>query len=133
MKEHDETTKDLLKKIPSDLKQLLDKRIELIELQLTERAALLAGKLLYKVIGAAILFLGLILMLWAGGYLLGQLLNNLSAGFAILALLMILIGSVLIKFHTRGMIRSVKNSIIRAVLEAEEEDSASDNEIRKSD
>ena len=133
MKEHDETTSDLLKKIPSDLKQLLDKRIELIELQMTERAALLAGKLLYKVIGAAILFLGLILMLWAGGYMLGQLLDNLSAGFAILALFMILIGALLIKFHTRGMIRSVKNRIIRAVLEAEEEDSASDNEIRKSE
>lgn len=133
MKEHDETTSDLLKKIPSDLKQLLDKRIELIELQMTERAALLAGKLLYKVIGAAILFLGLILMLWAGGYMLGQLLDNLSAGFAILALFMILIGALLIKFHTRGMIRSVKNRIIRAVLEAEEEDRASDNEIRKSE
>jgi hypothetical protein len=133
MKEHDETTSDLLKKIPSDLKQLLDKRIELIELQMTERAALLAGKLLYKVIGAAMLFLGLILMLWAGGYMLGQLLDNLSAGFAILALFMILIGALLIKFHTRGMIRSVKNRIIRAVLEAEEEDSTPDNEIRKSE
>ncbi|MCA1801720.1 MAG: phage holin family protein [Rhodothermaceae bacterium] len=133
MKEQDETTKDLLKKIPADLKQLLDKKIEIIQLQLTERAALLAGRLLFKVIGAAMLFLGMILMLWAGGFLLGQLLDNQSAGFAILALFMIMIGAVLIKFHTRGMIRSVKNKIIRAVLEAEEDDSKPDNEIRKSD
>jgi hypothetical protein len=139
MKDQDETTSDLLRKIPADLKQLLDKKIEIIELQLTERAALLAGKLLYKVIGACFLFLGLILMLWAGGYLLGHILDSLSAGFAILALLMILMGALLIKFHTRGMVRSVKNKIIRAVLEAEDDDSApvkeiaSDNEKRKSD
>jgi CHASE3 domain sensor protein len=133
MKEQDESTKDLLKRIPVELKQLIEKRIELIELQVTERAALFAGKLIYKVIGATILFLGLVLMLWAGGYLLGQLLNNLSAGFAVLALFMILLGAVLIKFHTRGMVRSVKNKIIRSVLEAKEDDSASVNEIRKSD
>lgn len=133
MKDQDETTRDLLKKIPTDLKQLLDKRIELIELQLTERAALLAGKLLYKVIGASFVFLGLILMLWAGGYLLGQLLNNLSAGFALLAVLMILIGAFMMKFHTRSMIRSVKNRIIRAVLEAEDDDSTPDNELEKSE
>ncbi|MFU8861172.1 MAG: phage holin family protein [Cyclonatronaceae bacterium] len=133
MKVQDETTREQLRKIPSDLKQLLDKKIELIELQLTERAALVAGKLLYKVIGASFLFLGLILLLWAGGYFLGQILDNLSAGFAILALIMIIIGTGLSRFHTRGMVRSAKNRIIRAILEAEDDGNIPANQNRKSD
>jgi uncharacterized membrane protein YqjE len=117
MKEQDENTRDLLRSIPSDLKLLLDKRIELIELQLTERFAHLAGKLLFKIIGAALIFLGLFLLALASGYLIGQLLDNTSAGFAIAALAIILIGGLIFKFHTQKMVRLVKNHIIRAALE----------------
>jgi hypothetical protein len=118
----DESIKELLKKIPTDVRQLIELKIEILQLQFTERFALIAGKLLYKVIGALLLYLGLILLLWAGGFFLGQVLNNLSAGFAILALFIILVGFILFKYPTNGMIRSAKNKIIKSALESDEDE-----------
>jgi hypothetical protein len=117
MKDHDESTTDLLRKIPEDLKQLVSKRIELIELQITEKAASVASRLFYKVAGALFLYLALALLLWAGGFYLGQLLNNVSAGFAVMGLIVAFIGIILFKYHTKGMVRIAKNMIVRAILD----------------
>ena len=81
-----------LKTISADVKLYVEKRIELIMLNLGERASEWAAESIQKLIGIALLAVGALFTLTTLAIYLGDLLDNLTLGFLIVSALLLMVG-----------------------------------------
>jgi len=88
---------ETFKVLAADLRQYVEKRIELKTLELQEKGSVVAAAALSNVLGMVLLLVGVFFLLVAAGIGLGYLLDNMMAGFAVLSLILIIAGTYIYK------------------------------------
>jgi uncharacterized membrane protein YqjE len=88
----DHSFRDPLKKIATDLKNYVDKRIEILSLEFQEKSSTLTAAILGDCIGLILIALGFFFLLFTAGFGLGLLFDNTMLGFLVLSLALLLLG-----------------------------------------
>lgn len=81
-----------LKTISTDVKLYVEKRIELLLLNIGERLSQWAAESIHKLIGISLLLMGAIFLLVTLAIFLGDLFNSLTLGFLSVSVLLLLMG-----------------------------------------
>lgn len=81
-----------LKTISTDIKLYVEKRIELLLLNVGERLSQWAAESIHKLIGISLLLLGAIFLLVTLAIFLGDVFDNLTLGFLSVSLLLLIVG-----------------------------------------
>lgn len=74
---------DRLKRLPTDLKLILEKRFDLFVLELGERIGATAGKLVVAILMVILMAFGILFVLLALAMFLGSVLRNPAGGYAL--------------------------------------------------
>jgi hypothetical protein len=107
---------DKLKKLPSEFKALVEKRIELFTLEMGERVANLITHAMYRVTGVLFLALGLILILFAASKLVGDLIGNEGLGFVLVSLPILLVGFMFFLRRPRTMVIRTRDRMLNQFM-----------------
>lgn len=105
-----------LKKLPGELKALLEKRIELFSLEMGERISGLIAHAMYRLAGMVFLALGLILILFGASSFLGNLLESQSLGYIIVSAPMIILGIMFFFRRPRSMVVSTRDRMLQQFM-----------------
>lgn len=105
-----------LKKLPGEFKALVEKRIELFALEMGERISGLIANAMYRLSGILFLSVGLILILFAASKLVGDLLGNEGLGFILVALPIIIIGTMFFLRRPRSMVMATRDKMLQQFM-----------------
>ncbi len=105
-----------LKKLPGEFKALLEKRIELFALEMGERISGLIAHAMYRLTGILFLSVGLILILFAASKLVGDLLGNEGLGFILVALPIVIIGTMFFLRRPRSMVMATRDKMLQQFM-----------------
>jgi uncharacterized membrane protein YqjE len=83
---------DLLSRLAADLRRLLDQKLALLKLELSEELAALARRSVLLVAGGAVAVLGVFLLVIALAIWLGEAMGSLPGGFAVVGVVLALGG-----------------------------------------
>lgn len=112
-----------LKTISSDLKQYLEKRIELTLLNTGDYVSGWMAKLMLQGAGALLLLLGFFFLLLALAIYLGHLLESESLGYVAVGFLLLVSGALFLYLKPPAIFRKVKQHFETEVIEAIEHSS----------
>ena len=101
-----------VKQISADLKQYVEKRMELFAIQLGEQLSGILAESIQKLSGVIFLLGGVILALIALALWLGELLESNSLGFLIVSLPLLLIGLLFSASRPRSVSRSIRKQLM---------------------
>jgi nitrate reductase gamma subunit len=107
-----------IKQVSNELKEYVETRIELLILNLSDKATLWLGDLIQHTFNLVILGTGLVFGLIALGFYLGELLESMSAGFGIIGGFLTLVGLILLIVKPKNVSRKIQNQIMRDVIDA---------------
>ncbi|MDX1637891.1 MAG: phage holin family protein [Balneolaceae bacterium] len=117
--------KKRLKAISSDLKMYVEKRVELLLLNIGEQFARIMAESVQKVTGLLLLSGAVIFLLVALAIYLGTLLDSESLGYVLVSVPLVIIGLLFYYLKPRGMVKQLQNhferEIIRAITEDEQQ------------
>ncbi|MEX0684907.1 MAG: phage holin family protein [Balneolales bacterium] len=107
----DPTLTERLKKLPVEIKLLVEKRAELLALNVSDMVTSTITKMIYKIAGGLIMFIGLIFLLHTLSLFIGQLLENIVLGYLIVSAVIILIGLVIFSLNPNKMVKKTKQKM----------------------
>jgi len=107
-----------IKQVSNELKGYVETRIELLILNLSDKGTLWLGDLIQHSINFLILGVGLLFGLIALGFYLGDLLNSIPLGFAIIGGFLFLVGLILILVQPKSISKKIQTQIMHDVIEA---------------
>jgi hypothetical protein len=107
-----------IKQVSNELKGYVETRIELLILNLSDKSTLWIGNFIQHSFNFLILGTGLLFGLIALGFYLGELLNCVPLGFAIIGGFLFLIGLLLLLIKPKGISRKIQSQIMHDVIEA---------------
>jgi uncharacterized membrane protein YqjE len=112
----EESISDRLKRLPSEVRMIVEKRIELVMLDVGEKLSATSGKavtslLLLLVVGFAFLFLFIALAIF-----LGDVLRNPAGGFMLVAVFLFIAAFFAWRLLPNLIERKVKNSMLDTIL-----------------
>ncbi len=113
--EYDSLLKNL-KKLPGELKTLVEKRIELFTLEMGERITGVIAHAVYRITGIVFLGLGLILILFAASNFVGELLDSEGLGFIVVAAPVLLIGLMFFFRRPRSMVNATRDKMLHQFM-----------------
>ncbi|MEX0681088.1 MAG: phage holin family protein [Balneolales bacterium] len=105
-----------LKKLPGELKALIEKRIELFTIEVGERITNLIAHAFYRLSGIILLALGLILILFAASNFIGGLLESEALGFLVVAIPVLLLGILLFIRRPRFLVKATRDKMLTHFL-----------------
>lgn len=122
-----------LKRLPSDIRQIIEKRIELYLVDFGDKFSFKLARLVSKFVTFFILILGFVFFLMAVAYFLAELLGSTALGFLIVAVIIFVLSLLIYVLSPELIEQKVRNSIVMLLLdeEDEEEDERQINETRK--
>lgn len=106
-----------IKQVSNELKGYVETRIELLILNLSDKATLWLGDLIQHTFNLVILGTGLLFGLIALGFYLGELLNSMPAGFGIIGATLFLVGLLLLLAKPKNISRKIQNIIMEDVID----------------
>jgi len=106
-----------LKRIPSDFKLILERKLQLAILEVGDSLSTSVAKLVPKIIGAVILIIGVFFGLIALALWLGELLGNTTYGFLAVSLAFLVIGILMLAINPGMQKNSIKQSIENNFIE----------------
>ena len=112
----------------TDIKEYVEKRIKLFSLTVAEQVSLMITLTVQKIVGLAFLTVAMLFVCFSLAYLIGEWLNSISAGFAIISLPMFIIGLIFFKkkstrFTEHFQARLIEKTIYR--FDKDDENSSS--------
>lgn len=107
-----------MKTITTELKLFLEKKVELLILNIGGEIARVVGESVQRVVGFAIVAVGLLFLLIALAIWLGELIGVASLGYVAVGLPLLIIGLVMFTLQSRGITTKVKNQFESALLNA---------------
>lgn len=107
-----------LERLRTDLQRYVEKRIELLALDLTEPVSLVVAKILQLTLGLLIVLTGFILVLVAAGYALAGLLDSTELGFLAVGLPVLLAGLVVALRTPKWLLTLIQGAFMRSILDA---------------
>ncbi|MFO8029931.1 MAG: phage holin family protein [Cyclonatronaceae bacterium] len=105
-----------LKKLPGELKALMEKRIELFSLEMGEHISGLIAHAMYRLAGIVFLALGLILILFGLSSLIGGFLESQSLGYIVVSAPMIILGLMFFFRRPRSMVVSTQGRMLQQFM-----------------
>lgn len=103
--------------ITSDVRQYIEKRVQLLTLTIAEQVSQIMAESFQKVLGLFILSFALFFLWFAVGFLLAEVIGSISAGFAISSIPLFLLGFILIKTKSKRLTENVQAQLISRVLD----------------
>lgn len=111
-----------IKKLPAEIRLLIEKRVELYVLEFGENVSKNAGKAIAGIISGLVFLLALVFALFALAFFVGEVLDNTAAGFAVVAALLLVVGLVVYLLSPELIESRFRDSIARVFLGATKED-----------
>jgi uncharacterized membrane protein YqjE len=124
---------DRLKTLQQDVRQLVEKKIELFLIEIGERFSSFVGKSTSKLITIVFMFLATIFLLIALGFFLGTLLDSNALGFTLVATLLFVVALAVYVLGPSLIGANVSKSITEQLLEekADKNETSSGNGVSK--
>lgn len=116
--EQEDTLGERLRRLPNDLRQLIEKRIELFTLEIGDYISRLIAESLYKIAGVLCVLLGTLFLLNALAVYIGNLLDQPSLGYAIVSAPVLLTGIMLMMLRPRRMVRRTREKMLRQMFDS---------------
>ena len=120
-------TEQIFKKLKEDVSTYVELKVELLKLTAYERTGELVSVLSYGLILLFLAFFAVLFIFLALGFFLGDLLDNVAGGFAIVALLYMGLFAIIV-FNKDKIRLSVINEIIAVLTAADDKKKDSGNE-----
>lgn len=116
--EHRDALEESIRKLPRDIRSYIEKRIELLVMELSGEFSSLLSQSVYKSVGAIFLSLALILLLFSLSIFLGEVFHNQSLGYLVTSLPILIIGLLFVSLRPKFMFRRTKKKIYTAMLKS---------------
>lgn len=107
----DQTITERLRKLPGEVKLLIEKRAELLALNISELITDTITKMIYKIAGGILMLIGLFFLLHTLAIFLGELLESMPLGYLIVSMTVILVGLLLYSLNPKGIVKGTKEKI----------------------
>lgn len=117
MTQADQKNGSTKKSMTSEMRQYVEKRLELFSLTIAEQVSRIMAESFQQVLGLFILSFALFFFWFAVGFWVGELVGSISAGFAISALPLFLVGYVLVKGSSKRITEKVQAQLISKVID----------------
>ena len=117
----------IFRKLKEDLSAYVELKVELLKLTAYERTGKLVSVLSYGLILLFLAFFAILFILLALGFFLDEILENVAGGFAIVALLYMILFAIII-FNKNKISEAIVNEIISVLTAIEDKKKESDNE-----
>lgn len=123
--------KEPLHKIPGEIRLYIEKRVELLVLDIGQEFSKIAARSFYKSLGILIIFISFIFALFSLSLFLGDVLHNDSLGFLITSAPVFIIGLLLFILRPRKFVHKMSDQIFSMILQSYNNMSDSDNGERE--
>ncbi len=110
------------KKIPLEVKRIVEKRLELFALEFGDQIAEIFSQILYRLTGVILIALGSIFLLQSLALFLGDLLNDQSLGYLIVSLPIVILGVAFALLRPKAMVRKTKEKMTDQILKSFKKD-----------
>lgn len=117
----------IFRKLKEDLSAYVELKVELLKLTAYERTGKLVSVLSYGLILLFLAFFAILFIFLTLGFFLGDILDNVAGGFAIVALLYMILFAIII-FNKNKISEAIVNEIISVLTAIEDKKKESDNE-----
>ena len=117
----------IFRKLKEDLSAYVELKVELLKLTAYERTGKLVSVLSYGLILLFLAFFAILFIFLTRGFFLGDILDNVAGGFAIVALLYMILFAIII-FNKNKISEAIVNEIISVLTAIEDKKKESDNE-----
>lgn len=107
-----------IRRLPGEIRQFVEKRIELMMLELSKEFSSIIAQSVYKTIGVLLIALALILLTFAISIYVGGLLHNLSLGYLITSLPILFIGLLLMGRRPRFLLNKIRKQIYGSMMKS---------------
>lgn len=117
MSEEEQKKGNTKKNMTAEVRQYVEKRLELFSLTIAEQVSRILAESFQQVLGLFVLSFALFFFWFAIGFWVGELIDSISAGFAISAIPLFLIGYILMKGHSKSITEKVQAQLISKVID----------------
>jgi uncharacterized membrane protein YqjE len=107
-----DAVQDAVKRLPGELRLILEKRLELLALDLGEGVSLMFSRLFFAILGALFLGLAILLGMFSLALFLSDLLENEALGYLFTALPVLLLGILFINRRPKSLYRATQNRFL---------------------
>ena len=114
---------ELLSALKTEIKDWVEVRVKLLQLNIFEKTAIVGSFLIYGIIITNLLFFAFLFTFFALGFLIGKWVNNTAGGFAIISFFYLLI-LVLMLFFRKKIFAFLENLLLKE-LNSEQENEPS--------
>jgi uncharacterized membrane protein YqjE len=119
MQQEQDKINDRLKRLPADIRQIIEKRIELYVFDFGDKFSTKFSKIVSKSTTLIILLLGLVFLLIAVAYFLADLLDNTSLGFLVVAVVLFVFALIVYILSPELIENKVRESIAKSFMDGE--------------
>lgn len=105
-----------LKKLPGEVKSLIEKRIELFTIEMGERVSGIIAHAFYRVTGVILLAVGSILLLFAVANFVGEYLGSEGLGFIVVSAPILLVGFLFFLRRPRSMVIRTRDKMLQQFM-----------------
>ena len=105
---------DLFAALKAEIKEWVEVRVKLLQLQVYEKTAVAGSFLIYGIIVINVLFFAFLFAFLALGFLIGKWINSVAGGFAIISFFYLLILFLLFIFH-KSIFTGLQNLFLKSL------------------
>lgn len=103
-----DSVQDAVKRLPGEVRQILEKRVELFALDVSEGVSIILSRILFIIFGSIAVGIACLFLLMSLSYYLGQLLDNTALGYFLTAMPLILLGVAMFYHRPKVLYRAMK-------------------------
>lgn len=107
-----DAVQDAVKRLPGELRLILEKRLELLALDLGEGVSLMFSRLFFAILGALFLGLAILLGMFSLALFLSDLLDNEALGYLLTALPVLLLGILFVNRRPKSLYLATQNRFL---------------------
>lgn len=107
--------RETVKKLPSDLQQLVEKRLQLFALTICDAISDAMARVLFTLLAFLMLGMVLLLVVFAVSFYLGALFNDLPLGFLVTAMPLMLVGVLLLLRKPEGVFLNLRRHFLETM------------------
>lgn len=106
-----------VRRLPGEIRQVLEKRLEIMALDISEGVSVIFSRILFVIFGGISIGIASLFLLMSLSYYLGNLLDNIALGYAITAIPLLLFGLFLFYERPKSMYKKVKIWLLHQFIE----------------
>jgi uncharacterized membrane protein YqjE len=106
-----------IRRLPGEIRQILEKRLELFALDVSEGVSIIFSRILFIIFGSISIGIASLFLLMSLSYYLGNLLDNTALGYAITAVPLLLFGLLLFYQRPIKVYNKVKTWLMHQFIE----------------